>query len=735
MKYVQMFYGDGKESSHTIQNPNYDANETELLTFIREAPKEVRLLTDECRRMYPGVIDGTVGKSAYNHRKSFLPQALFTCLASGRKKTDAFCLTGMYAIDIDEADNPGINVIEMKDTLFESEFVRLVYLSPSGRGLRVVVDINTIGFGSCTNVEQLQVFSYQAHATLAKHYKEKHGLTIDPSCKNVNRLMYLAHDPDARWKAPQSTFTVDTSLEVTPEPEREQGTQPAMFTRRGGGRDHRIILQIVEECERRGVSITQTYPAWLAVAMALKNTLGNEGFGYFDRLSRLDRNMYSEQGVQKQWISIHRTPPAGPPITIGTLIMMAREAGLTVDTTTHEEEKLTPKQVIREWLGGRYVFGINSMTHMVYYKTPDEEHWRRFDWDFMPFEFLCTIETDRGLQTPLSNVEAVVRDMAAKNRYHPIREYLESLVWDGVDRIKALCDSISTDDDEAFRVYFTKWYVGMIACAMGQGANDKALILQGNQGDGKTYFFEKLLPRQKGLKLTDVLDSFTPSSKDDRIKATEYMLIVFDEMSSYNKNELGELKSMITANEFEVRIPYARSIVTREKSATFAGCVNNDQFLRDATGDRRYLVFKMLSRDWAAYDAIDKEQLLAQFVHLWKTGTEHRLTRLEYDMVIKRNRTHFTATTTDEEMLGHLYPDDRSFMTWRDIAREYQETFNYRFTAQPATLGAYMKKLGILRKQKKINGRNEWGYFCSFTPPTEQMYQFQIDNPDVDYKV
>jgi predicted P-loop ATPase len=202
--------------------------------------------------------------------------------------------------------------------------------------------------------------------------------------------------------------------------------------------------------------------------------------------------------------------------------------------------------------------------------------------------------------------------------YNPIEVYFNSLpAWDGkTDYIGRLADSVPVSNKTYWENCFRKWIVGVVGCALEEHfVNHQVLVLVGRQGIRKSTFINNLLPPA----LRDYIYSghIDPRDKDCVIHLGQRILINFDEMEGLNRRNLGLLKELITKQTFNLRKPYGRKHERFIRRASFAGSVNNFDFLLDETGNRRFLGIEVTGEINTEH-GIDIDGVMAQALHLYK---------------------------------------------------------------------------------------------------------------------
>ncbi len=177
---------------------------------------------------------------------------------------------------------------------------------------------------------------------------------------------------------------------------------------------------------------------------------------------------------------------------------------------------------------------------------------------------------------------------AHKQTFHPVKKYLERLKWDGVPRAETLfIDFLGVDDTEYSRTITTNWLMGAVARLYAPGCEyQTALVLQGVQGIGKSYITE-MLGGKWHIKLTDSLDD---SHAVDAIKSA--WIAEIEEWTAGRKADINAAKSFISRGFDTRRGAYERREEKTPRHCVFVVTVNDTQFLRDQTGNRRFAILE-----------------------------------------------------------------------------------------------------------------------------------------------
>lgn len=216
--------------------------------------------------------------------------------------------------------------------------------------------------------------------------------------------------------------------------------------------------------------------------------------------------------------------------------------------------------------------------------------------------------------------DAVDMAMLEKIR-HPVREYLESLVWDQVERMETLfIKYLGAEDSLYTRAVTRAALIGAVARIMTPGCkHDHMLVLVGPQGCRKSTTLAKLGREW----FSDSL--FTMSGKDAYEQLQGYWIIELGEMAAARKSEVEQIKSFISKQSDNYRAAYARRTQDHPRQCAFFGSTNDDEFLRDATGARRFWPVVVDNTGRVMSEKLDEnevDQIWAEAVVAFKAG-EH----------------------------------------------------------------------------------------------------------------
>lgn len=245
--------------------------------------------------------------------------------------------------------------------------------------------------------------------------------------------------------------------------------------------------------------------------------------------------------------------------------------------------------------------------------------------------------------------------------FHPVKEYLNSLTWDGVDRVETLLvDYLGAEDNLYTRAVIRKHMAAAVARIMHPGIKyDYMLTLTGPQGIGKSSFIRILGEPWYNDSLTTV------SGKEAYEQLQGSWLLELGELTATKKADIEAVKMFLSKCEDIYRVAYGRRTNHFPRQCVFWGTSNDKEFLRDKTGNRRTWpvdvgledpkknIFKDLEKE--------KDQIWAEAVVLYKAGEKLYLEGKELEEAIKQQEDHSeesSKTGLIMEYLDTLLPEN-----------------------------------------------------------------------------
>ncbi|QYE99568.1 virulence-associated E family protein [Paraclostridium sordellii] len=208
-----------------------------------------------------------------------------------------------------------------------------------------------------------------------------------------------------------------------------------------------------------------------------------------------------------------------------------------------------------------------------------------------------------------------------KNKYHPIIDYLNSNTWDKVSRVDTLMiDYLGAEDCEYTRSITRKMLVAAVSRVFNPGIKfDYMLVLVGRQGIGKSYIIN-LLGREW---YSDSLN--TVYGKEAYEQLQNAWILEMAELSATKKADAEAIKHFISKTEDSYRQAYGKRVDTFKRQCVFFGTTNENEFLKDRTGNRRYWplmvgVNKPLKNLFKDLNKNEINQIWAEALYFYKCG-------------------------------------------------------------------------------------------------------------------
>lgn len=346
---------------------------------------------------------------------------------------------------------------------------------------------------------------------------------------------------------------------------------------------------------------------------------------------------------------------------------------------------------------------IAKNTEIIFQSEPDN---RIIDnADNIAVAKITSFAVEYGFKISNENLKKYLEAIALKNYYNPVIEWVSSKKWDGLDRISQLTQSLILKDSTQviFRdITIRKWLIGAIASANSiEGCkNEIILTLAGNQGIGKTTFFNSLIPKNYNHWILDGCN-LNPADKDSVKIAVSHWITELGELdSTFRKADISMLKAFMSNNVDQFRPPYAHKESVFPRRTAFCASVNESNILVDDTGNRR---FSVLDLEKIIPHNLDTQQLWAQALQLFNQGGEWWLTPEEETMQAAVNSTHQIIDPLEEALENHFnfneFPFKGESLNATAILEKIGMPTNNR--AFPTKMGKILAKKGLERTNSR----------------------------------
>lgn len=302
--------------------------------------------------------------------------------------------------------------------------------------------------------------------------------------------------------------------------------------------------------------------------------------------------------------------------------------------------------------------------------------------------------------------------LAEERRFHPVREYLRSLTWDGERRIcRVLTEILRAPESDLSQLFVGRWFISAVARALRPGCKcDTALVLVGKQGARKSTFFATL----GGDWFSD--DAIDLSSKDAFLQIARAWLIEWGEIEHVTgRRHAGEIKGFLSKRVDQYRPPYGRTTIETPRACVFVGSTNQAQFLEDETGSRRFWTIDVGEID-AATLAAWRDQLWAEAVVLLESGERWWLEPEEDQARELRAESHRVGDPWEPVLRSWVAKQVRKEHTSSeilsecfDMPRERQNrSVEMRLAALMRSVGAEHRKMRLVRDGRSQSPAWAW---------------------------
>lgn len=227
--------------------------------------------------------------------------------------------------------------------------------------------------------------------------------------------------------------------------------------------------------------------------------------------------------------------------------------------------------------------------------------------------------TEFGIEPPTAAILEATSLLADRCQVHPVRAYLESLVWDKIPRIngwiKKYCNAHAAEPylSEVSR----KFLLAMVKRVFEPGCQwDYVPVLEGNQGEKKSSVARAIATdRWFADNLPDLRD------KDAMLNLQGKWLVELGELADVKRHDYNLVKAYLVRRVDMVRPHYGRLKTDVPRQSVFIGTINEGQYLKDPTGNRRYWPIKVGRCDDVALTKV-RDQLFAEAMYVYRTTNE-----------------------------------------------------------------------------------------------------------------
>ncbi|MGY4567545.1 virulence-associated E family protein [Bradyrhizobium sp. USDA 3256] len=298
-----------------------------------------------------------------------------------------------------------------------------------------------------------------------------------------------------------------------------------------------------------------------------------------------------------------------------------------------------------------------------------------------------------------------VQLVAKERHYHPPLDYLDGLEWDGQARLDRLFpDYFGANDDSYTTAVGRTFMIGAVARIAQPGVkHDHIPIIEGPQGIYKSSALRALFDPWFSDEIADL------GSKDAALQMAGVWCIELSELDACSRAETTRIKAWTSRTVDRFRPPYGSRVIEAPRSCVFAGTTNNDCYLKDETGNRRFWPVRATK---IKLDALtrDRDQLWAEAVRLYRAGAKWWLLNPE---AISQAKAEQMARLTDDpwEDIVAGYLADKQDVTVPEILAEAIGIDRSRMGQQEQNrVARCLRARGWLRVQVRTGDKRSWCY-------------------------
>jgi predicted P-loop ATPase len=327
------------------------------------------------------------------------------------------------------------------------------------------------------------------------------------------------------------------------------------------------------------------------------------------------------------------------------------------------------------------------------------------------------LAVEKNISVGVEDFESIAYALAKQEAYDPVAQYLERVAsqYRDTDIIEGMAERYFGAKGTIYQAFIRKTLIAAVARVFNPGCMvHTVLILQGQkQGQFKSSFFKMLAGSEW---FDDTMGN--ASDKDERLKLQRFWLIEWPELETiFKKKDVSAVKAFITNSSDNLRPPYGRRIETLKRRSIIVGTTNEDDFLRDPTGNRRFWIVPIRKPIPLMLLQEERDRIWAAAVHLYRQGEPWHLEGEESDRASEVASNFEDQDPWQEYIEEWLELTDRGQYTTNEIL---EKVFHLQPSEidrkQQMRISYCMKKLGWEQAMKGKTRRRFWLKKDKFSP-------------------
>jgi predicted P-loop ATPase len=627
--------------------------------------------------------------------------------------------SGFVCLDIDHLDG---QAHEIKARLIKDKYTYACHLSMGGDGLCVWVAAKIKADGS----DHRYIYD-----RIAAYYAEMYDIETDVAASALGKCRAYSWDSDLYHNPQSDVYKAPAEVKAAPKEYKTAFTESDFD-------------QLLQQVRSRGINLCGNYHDWVNIGLALASEFGEAGRDAFHVFSQ-PYEKYDYAKVDRKFTDLVKARGTGRTIGIGSIFYLCKQQGCEITSKTTQKVVAIARQVkrsggnkdqLKERVTALELEVEESLLDKAMALPADVSADLSVDDQIVLFLksnysiryniIKAQVEIDgKQINDRLFNdiylqVKAQVDDKVKTDQLNII---LNSSNFEDYDFVKDYYNSIPEkpitfiDTELTFQLavslggapsqtafnheFLLRWGVAFVyqSLAIKHYQNTFMLVLTGVQDGGKTSFLRGLLPPEFEPYIKEKVQGDT--DKDLVSEAATYVLIIDDEFQATSKAQIENLKATLSRQTLTQRPVYGRYDNIRLRRASYAATSNQDDLIADITGNRRILPFRTDQINWQFYNQLDKRALLAEWVNMYRSGWDYRLTKAD---IAKLNQidAEFKAVYAEEELLKRYFRPAQSIafclkMTNTDILAKLQQ-WHPSIRLSGKILGQFLKKIGFKKK-------------------------------------
>lgn len=355
-----------------------------------------------------------------------------------------------------------------------------------------------------------------------------------------------------------------------------------------------------------------------------------------------------------------------------------------------------------QWRG---VLALNEFSYVICKRRPPPFESEPGEWDANDdVQTAMWLTRNYSFAPDPGKVAEAVEALAKSCKFHPVRDYLDALEWDGVERLDDWITDYVGAPKTPYVMRVSRWFLmGMVARVMQPGIKfDCCLVLEGAQGRRKSSMLRVLAGEWFGDTDLDL------HNKDSMNSIRGKWLYEFAELDSLARAEAARQKSFLSRQVDEFRPPYGRRDIRSPRQLVFGGSTNEWSWNKDATGGRRFWpIVCGQDIDCEGLAAV-RDQLFAEAYQLYKQGRRFWPTSEEQRKIFDPEQVQRHEHDSFIDMLEKFVSDQYDLFSMADAAHHLKIEPARLSRDLQTRIGRALQTLGCTKKEKKTSTSRFW---------------------------